>query len=243
MRLPPRGVPYRRYLVRPCGTAPWRPKRGARGGRTPHSGERGKWRSMSVDAGLQHLINGWAGASHLLDGLMVALATDGVFVYPLALLGVYFAPHPDRRRRRRLGIYAAASALIALGINVLIGMLWYRPRPFVADPAGVHLLVRHGVDSSFPSDHATLAFAVSAGLWAIGPAWRWPLLILSALIAFARVFVGAHWPTDVIAGAILGSAVARVVLGLGPRLDPLLDRLLDALGPLGRDTPPARPRP
>lgn len=115
--------------------------------------------------------------------------------------------------------------------------LMNRPRPFVAEPGRIHRLLPPVVDPSLPSDHATVAFAVTAGLWELGPAWRLPLGILAALIGVARVFVGVHWPTDVIAGAILETSVAWGLRAAAPRLDAATNRLLEALGPSGRDAP------
>lgn len=202
---------------------------------------------MSFDLGLERLINGLAGRSRLLDAVMVAFAQYSPLVLALILLVVYFAPDPRRRWRRLVAIYAGAAALVALAVSYVIGLAWYRPRPFVADPTLVHALVAHANDSSFPSDHATLAFAIALGLWSLGPAWGPLLLALGVVVAFARVFVGVHWPTDVLAGAILGGLAGWLLPRLAQSLNPYLNRLLDALGPLGQDAPPAseneEPRP
>lgn len=193
---------------------------------------------MSFDLALQQAVNGWAGLSPGVDRVMAFLADKSPYVYALLLLWAYLAPGRARRRRRRLAVSAGLAAVAALAVNGLIGWAWYRPRPFLVRPASVHVLVRHGADPSFPSDHAALAFALAAALWELGAAWGWPLLALGAAVAVARVFVGVHWPTDVLAGAAIGLVLGRLAVGLQPRLTPLLDRLLDALGPLGRDGGP-----
>lgn len=79
------------------------------------------------------------------------------------------------------------------------------PRPFVND-ASTRLLISHAMDNSFPSDHATLAFAVGGVIvW-----WRRPLGLVAlgcaSLVGFARVYVGVHWPSDIVAGALCGIA-------------------------------------
>ena len=65
--------------------------------------------------------------------------------------------------------------------------------------------------ASFPSGHAVTAFAMAVGLGALAPKLRWPLLALAALVAASRVMIGAHYLSDVLAGAGLGFAAAVLV--------------------------------
>lgn len=108
-------------------------------------------------------------------------------------------------------IRTGLATVLALAINFTIAALWYHPRPF---EMGVgHQLLPHAAETSFPSDHATVLFAVAFGLMAFG-ARRicWSLALCSALaIAWARVWLGVHWPLDMV-GSLAVAAVAVVIL-------------------------------
>jgi undecaprenyl-diphosphatase len=67
------------------------------------------------------------------------------------------------------------------------------------------------VTHSFPSGHATVAFACATVLALAVPRLRVPLFVLAALIAFSRVYVGVHYPFDVLAGAVLGVGLATAL--------------------------------
>ena len=166
------------------------------------------------------------------------VANDSPVIVALVLIWAWLKPGADKRRRQRAAALAFAAGLVGVGIAGLIGAVHYRARPFVVAAAHVHLLVPHAADSSFPSDHATLAFAVAAGLFAAGAAWGWPMLVFAALVAFARVYVGVHWPSDVLAGAVLGLVCAWAARAASGWLAPPLDAVIDRLGPLGS---PRRP--
>jgi len=105
-------------------------------------------------------------------------------------------------------------------LNQILILIWSRPRPFAVQAAT--LLLRPSHDPSFPSDHATFAFAVAVALFLISKRIGVPALILAALIGLARVFAGEHYVTDVIGGALIGTlatiAVARVRYALEPLL-------------------------
>ncbi len=138
-----------------------------------------------------------------------ALNAQYVFV---ALLAVLFLVRGKwRSLNGRHGVVAAGfSALLALGIAQLIADVWARPRPYVAHP-DVHLFIARSADSSFPSDHATAAFAIAVALFLRHRKAGWVALALAAVVSIARVAVGTHYPADVVAGAAIGTAAAFVL--------------------------------
>jgi undecaprenyl-diphosphatase len=97
---------------------------------------------------------------------------------------------------------------VALACAQLLSRIVDRPRPFVADPGGVHLFARHAADAGFPSDHATAAFAIATALLLHDRRLGAIVLAAAALLAAGRVALGVHYPSDVLAGAALGAAVA-----------------------------------
>jgi undecaprenyl-diphosphatase len=109
----------------------------------------------------------------------------------------------------RHGVVAAGfSAALALGIAQIIANLVERPRPYVAHADTAHLFLEASQDSSFPSDHATAAFAIAVALWLRHRRIGILALVMATVLCVARVAVGVHYPGDVLAGALLGTAVA-----------------------------------
>lgn len=101
----------------------------------------------------------------------------------------------------------AASGLAAQAIKHVLG----RARPAMshsADPFVFHPFSLANDLASFPSGHTTSAFAAAVALGLLSPRWRWWLLGCAALIGASRVVVGAHYPSDVVGGAALGSFAA-----------------------------------
>jgi undecaprenyl-diphosphatase len=112
-----------------------------------------------------------------------------------------------RLRRPQLFPLAVAtvigSDLAALGLKYLIG----RERPYVANPFPEPLMSTQ-LDLSLPSGHAATSFAGATLLALVVPRLAVPLLGLAAAIAWSRVYVGVHYPSDIVAGAALGAAIA-----------------------------------
>jgi undecaprenyl-diphosphatase len=179
---------------------------------------------MSLDTALFHWINGFAGHSRVLDAIMIAVANYSPIVFAAVLLGCWAKWRPDWQRAAAL---AGVAALVALGVGQLVGMLLPRARPYLATSATV--LVTHAPDTSFPSDHALLAFAVTTVLATVNPgrtlgAW---LFAFSLVLLVARVYIGVHYPTDVVGGALLGAVSAWAVVRLAQV--PRVARWIDAV--------------
>jgi undecaprenyl-diphosphatase len=113
-------------------------------------------------------------------------------------------------RNRQAVLHAGAATALALLINLAITGVYFRDRPFLVHPA--HLLVPGPGDASFPSNHATAAFAIAVAVLLYNRRFGIVLLGLAALIAIDRVFVGIHYPGDVAAGALIGSGCALLLL-------------------------------
>ncbi len=129
-------------------------------------------------------------------------------------------------RRVAATLWTPLAALVAFGISQPVSHAIGRLRPYEV-LAHVEVLVPRAHDFTFPSDHATVAGAVAAGLWIS----RRRLLavvgtVLGLLLAFARVYVGAHYVGDVLGGLALGAVVATAGY---PLAVPLLERLVDGL--------------
>ena len=126
---------------------------------------------------------------------------------------VGFGACADVRDRRRVPFTAAgATAAILLGslLSGAIKELVGRVRPPVADPNVIALGALPDTPS-FPSGHATTAFAAAAAIGALHPRLRVPLYALAALVGLSRIYLGVHYTLDVVAGAALGVALGLAV--------------------------------
>lgn len=166
-----------------------------------------------MDYRLEQWINAPAGTHPFLDGVMSAAASwgEGIFIGVIVvwfLIGWVYALPRDRQ--------GAITALIGAGgallVNQVISHIWTRPRPFVSHPSTVHMLLSHSTDPSFPSDHASPAFAIAFVLLAFHRRPGVLALLFAALMSYARVYTGDHYPGDVVAGGVIGLVVALVLV-------------------------------
>jgi undecaprenyl-diphosphatase len=117
--------------------------------------------------------------------------------------------------------------------NQAIAHLWDRPRPFADHRALTHLLAAPSPNPSFPSDHAAAAFAIAFAVLAFSRRAGALFLVVATAIGLSRIALGMHYPSDVLAGALVGFGAATLVTTLGSpwiaRLVVLVSRATDPL--------------
>jgi undecaprenyl-diphosphatase len=164
----------------------------------------------------------------------VEKASIPVMIVITAALWFFSRPGGDRKWKLACGSGFAAAAL-AYATAFVIHHLWARPRPYMTHH------ISHPwsstTDASFPSDHTTVSFAIAFAVVAFDPIAGAIFLVVAAIIAVGRLFIGAHYPGDVAAGLVIGAIAAAVVVRLLPRVvsrvvswvervsDPLLARV------------------
>jgi undecaprenyl-diphosphatase len=161
-----------------------------------------------VDATLFHLVNG--SHSPFLDDLMLLASALGKAGFIWLAVAAISAVFPARRMAAwRLALAIGVTFLLVDG---LIKPVIHRARPFTV-LEDVRLIDQRPTSSSFPSGHAASAFAGALAASRLLPSARFAWWVLAAAIAISRVYVGAHWPADVIGGAVIGLATAWFTLG------------------------------
>ncbi len=170
---------------------------------------------LHLDRALFVLVNGRL-TSPLLDKVMPFVTTQEHW-YPV-LLGIWIAMIVWGGRRGRIAAVLLILA-VALGDQIscsLLKPLFGRIRPCNAlPPDQVRLLVGGSKAFSFPSAHAANSFAMAATVsWGM-PRLSFPAFLIAALVAYSRVYVGVHYPLDVVGGAVLGLLIGEVLVAIG----------------------------
>lgn len=161
-----------------------------------------------MDENLFRLINGLAGQSSLADWLMMALAQSSNLLLPGLLVFVYWF-WLDKREALVGSAVLAGVIVINDFIGAQVKHLVARPRP-CAVLEHIHQLTGCGGTFSFPSNHAMNTAAAAAFAQALYPASGWITWPLVALIGFSRVYVGAHYVTDVLGAWALGAGIGII---------------------------------
>ena len=171
-------------------------------------------------------VNDFAASTPLLHGPARLYAHDGVVLFALLLLlGWWVARGARDTRAMAAALWAPVGMLLAIGLNQPLVHAFHEARPYTVHPHAL-VLVARSQDYAFPSDHSVMAGAVAAGLWLVSRRLGLVAAAAALLMAAARVYVGAHFPLDVIAGLAFGAVVTVAgFLLLRPLLVGLVERL------------------
>lgn len=177
--------------------------------------------NMTINETIFRYLNNLAGQSTFFDSIIVFLAEDLIFwmiagMFLLIIAFIYIeeikkevTPEQEIRWRdlAKHSLIALFAGALAWSVSEIIKYYYFSPRPFLA-LTNVNLLFQHGGVDSFPSGHAITTFAVSSVLYIYHKKLGITYLILSVIVVLARVTSGVHWPSDIMAGALLGIIIA-----------------------------------
>ncbi len=183
---------------------------------------------MSVDETLFLWINGLAGKLSLLDEFLKGIANDYFFIVSscLVLLALWFGTREihQREENQKAIIGASVSLGIATGIVRIFNLFYFSPRPFTQLPT--NLLFYQPTDSSFPSHSTAIVFAIAVAILLADRKAGAFLLFLAGLHGFSRIYVGIHYPSDVLGGVAIGALTAFLIFRLIKLIEPWPSRLL-----------------
>ena len=176
------------------------------------------------DSSILHFVNGFASRSHCLDSFFIFLNYDGFQkggVVMILFWWAWFLPGKNIQEQREKLFYTMLTSPFALGVSRMISFAApFRVRPI--DVPELNVRLPYGLDSqtlihwnSFPSDHAVLFFTFATGLFLVSrKLGTIALAYVTIFIAMPRIYLGVHYPTDILAGAVLGVAAACVAVNV-----------------------------
>jgi undecaprenyl-diphosphatase len=183
----------------------------------------------AVDWRIYHAINVFVFHHAWIGRVLSTVETWAVPAIALATVALWLLARPGAGRKWKLAsVCALGSAGLALLVNQVIAAIWDRPRPFDTHPSA-HVWGSRSHDPSFPSDHASAAFAIAFAVLLFDRVVGWVFLAAAVVVGFGRVFIGAHYPLDVLAGVLVGFASALLVVRLARPLAEALVRLVERL--------------
>ena len=165
------------------------------------------------------IIHSLSGKSQILDWFGIFCAKYLVFVIVLVFIIWWLELKktkpsknwPGLGKRKWLDLFVVIlSVVVGIVSNYVISFIHFRVRPFILHDIAILIGFPLSV-KSFPSDHAALAFAFALAVWFYNKKLGWTFLIAAVFVGLGRIFVGVHYPIDIIVGAVVGLVAALVV--------------------------------
>lgn len=136
--------------------------------------------------------------------LATFIAKDLIAIVPLLTVALWlWGPRGQVSSQRVLVLKTGMALLYALAISWCVGQLLPHPRPFAIGLG--HQFLHHAADDSYPSDHGTTIFTFALAFIFWHRLWSGVVLMLAAVaIAWSRIYLGVHWPMDMLGGFLVG---------------------------------------
>lgn len=122
-------------------------------------------------------------------------------------------------------IQSVFAFVLAEVLGKIAGLFNSHFQPFVELPH-VNKLIEHAVDNAFPSDHSILFFSVCFSIWLVRKKEGWVWLTVACLVGVSRIWVGVHFPGDVLTGALIGICAALFAYWIVPKLSLIKSALM-----------------
>lgn len=145
-------------------------------------------------------IHNLSGHNLAIDRFMEFAAVDLIYLAGVILLVLAITNHSQGRKILLLSIISGAIAMIALRV---INMLYFEPRPFITHPQIIPL-IKYTADASFPSFHTTVMAVLAFAFLYHQVNLTWIFILMMFLVGFARIYVGVHYPLDILGAMIVG---------------------------------------
>ncbi|WP_412890067.1 undecaprenyl-diphosphatase [Bacillus sp. 1P06AnD] len=169
---------------------------------------------MDANIHMFRMVNDLGKDYTFLNPIFVFIAQYTVYLLGLAVV-IYFFSKPAKNKIMVVSI--AFSLVLAEILAKIVGLFHTNNQPF-AELAHVNKLIEKTVDNSFPSDHTILFFTVCFSFFFFGKKGRWLWVIAAFCVGISRIWVGVHYPFDVIVGALLGILSSYIGYRVIPRL-------------------------
>ncbi|MHB8470629.1 MAG: phosphatase PAP2 family protein [Gaiellaceae bacterium] len=178
-----------------------------------------------MDWRLYHAIYSLSLHHHWLGSLFHGIEQASIPFMAVATAALWFLARPGGDRKWKLATGSAfAAAAVAYAVNVVIHTIWARPRPY--ETHAISHPWSTATDASFPSDHTSVSLAIAFVVLTFDTVAGALLLAAAIVIVAGRLLIGAHYPSDLLAGLVVAAAAA---VGVVRYARPLVDRVVGAV--------------
>lgn len=175
-----------------------------------------------MDYRIFRAINQFAGRYQLFDTIMITISQKVRYLYVILLIFMWFR----NNFYKKVTLFTGISIVVTILLNCLIKLFYYKPRPFLKFRVNLLPPSPSKKNSSFPSKHTTLAFAAATSVLFYKRLLGSIMFVFAFLAGFSRIWMGQHFPLDIVGSAFLGSLTSLVVYITKRVWNPFIDRFI-----------------